>query len=142
MRSPQVVLDTNTVLMPIMREYSSDLWIREYWQEGRIRPLISATTRDELIRTLSNPRFGLDDQAVAALAGLYLNYCEEVPIINVPAGIPECRDASDQPFLILAYVAHADYIVTRDSDLLDLRDESMVPVVTPPELWAIMDVHL
>ena len=135
------MLDTNTVLMPITREYSSDAWIREYWQEGRIKPLTSESTAGELTRTLSNPRFGLDDGAVAALSGIYLSYCEEVQITDLPTDMPECRDASDQVFVLLAYVAQADYIVTRDPDLLALTDESNVPIVTPSELWAILDAQ-
>lgn len=84
----------------------------------------------------------MNDQIIAALSSIYLNYCDEVQIMDTPLGIPECRDASDQPFLVLAYVAHADYIVTRDTDLLALKDESKVPIVTPSELWAILDVAL
>ena len=141
MPTPRVELDTNVVLMPIMREYSSDAWVMEYWQEGRVKPLTSAATRDELIITLSNPRFGLNAGMVTALSGIYLRYCEEVWISDPPPDTPECRDASDQPFVILAYVAEADYIVTRDPDLLALTDESGVPIVTPSELWAILDVQ-
>ena len=139
MPTPRIVLDTNAVLMPITREYSSDAWIREFWQEGRIKPLTSSATRDELIGTLRRLRFGLDEQEVGALSALYLSYCEEVPITDPPPETPECRDTSDQPFIILAYVAQADYIVTRDPDLLALRDESRVPIITPSELWSILE---
>ena len=141
MTTPRVVLDTNTVLMPVTREYSSDAWIRKYWKAGRIKPLTSESAAGELTRTLSNPRFGLDDRAVAAPSGIYLSYCEEVQITNPPTDIPECRDASDQVFVLLAYVAQADCIVTRDPDLLALTDESNVPIATPSELWVILDAQ-
>lgn len=41
-------------------------------------------------------------------------------------------------FLVLAYQAGADYLVTRDDDLLVLKDESKIPIVTPSQLSVIL----
>jgi uncharacterized protein len=42
--------------------------------------------------------------------------------------IPECRDSLDRPFLILAVVGMADYLVTGDRDLLCLADNFCCPI--------------
>ncbi len=53
--------------------------------------------------------------------------------------IPECRDRFDEPFLILALVGHADYLVTGDQDLLSLKDDFSCPIVTIEDFWKVID---
>ena len=135
----RVVLDTSVVLMPIIRPNSGDAWMREAWQNRTLLPLTSNDTEAELIKTLHNARFNLNERQVAAIAGLYLSHCQKIVIPNPPPPTPQCRDASDQPFLTLAYQAQSDYLVTRDDDLLSLREESDIPIIKPADLRAIID---
>ena len=135
MTALRLVLDTSAVLMPITRENSGEAWLREAWRNGRIIPLISADTRLELIEILKRPEFDADEERAAAL---YLNYCIEVEIPDPPPETPTCRDPSNQMFLVLAYQAAADYLVTKDRDLSDLSEESAIPIVTPAELRVIL----
>ena len=135
MPTPRLVLDTNTVLMPIVRENSGEAWLREFWRNGQIIPLISADTRSELIETLRKPEFDAGEEQANML---YLNYCVEVEIPDPPPETPVCRDPDDQAFLVLAYQAKADYLVTRDGDLLALKEESEILIVTPSELRVIL----
>ncbi len=135
----RLVLDTSAVLMPIVRENSGEGWLREAWRNGQIIPLISADTRSELIETLGKPEFDAGEEQAAML---YLNYCVEVEIPDPPPETPICRDPNDQPFLILAYHAAADYLVTKDPDLLALSDETEIPIITPSELSVILQQHL
>ena len=134
----RLVLDTNSALMPITRTTSNDAWIREAWEQRRFIPLISDDTELELIRTLSNRRFGLAAAQIPAAAAAYLDYCEKVDIPDPRPETPICRDPSDQMFLVLAYQAAADYLVTRGHDLLALKDVSEIPVVTPAVLRVIL----
>ena len=138
----RLVLDTNSVLMPTVRPTSSDAWLREAWEQRHFIPLISDDTEAEFIRTLSNHRFGIEPDQVPAASAVYLDYCEKVAIPESPPETPVCRDPDDQAFLILAYQAKADYLVTRDDDLLVLKDDSEIPIVTPSELRAILQPPL
>ena len=137
----RLVLDTNSVLMPITRTTSSDLWLRGAWEQQHIVPLISSDTEAELMRTLRNRRFGVPEGWIADTAAAYLDYCERVAIPDPPPETPTCRDPTDQKFLILAYQAAADYLVTKDPDLLALNEESEIPIITPAELSVIMRRH-
>jgi len=137
----RLVLDTNSVLMPITRTTSSDIWLREAWEQQRIAPLISNDTEAELIRTLHNHRFRIPEDQITDTAAAYLDYCERMAIPDPPPETPTCRDPSDQMFLVLAYQAAADYLVTKDPDLLALNDESEIPIITPAELSVIMRRH-
>ena len=138
----RLVLDTNSALMPITRTTSNDAWLREAWEQQHVVPLTSNDTEAELIRILHNRRFGIPEDQIADTAAAYLDYCERVTIPDLPPETPICRDPNDQPFLILAYQAAADYLVTRDHDLLVLKEESEIPIVTPGELHAILQQPL
>ncbi len=135
-------LDTNSVLMPITRPCSSDAWLREAWEQQRIVPITSNETVSELLRTLHSPRFEIEEDQISNVAAAYLDYCERVEIPHLPPETPICRDPSDQMFLILAYQATADYLVTKDPDLLALREETVIPIITPSELRVILQQQL
>jgi putative PIN family toxin of toxin-antitoxin system len=51
-------------------------------------------------------------------------------IVTWLTGVPDAyrypRDVDDEPYINLAIAADADYLVSRDKDLLDLMDESTV----------------
>jgi len=47
-----------------------------------------------------------------------------------PPRTPPCRDAFDVPFLQLAVVGNADYIVTGDRDLLSLKGRTKSEIIT------------
>lgn len=47
-----------------------------------------------------------------------------IQIVNVPEEFRYLRDPKDEPYINLALIAHAEYLVTLDKDLLDLIDES------------------
>ena len=136
------VLDTNAVLMPITRSGSNDIWLRDAWEQQRIVPLVSDETEAELIRTLHSPRFEIEEDQILNVAAAYLDYCERIVVPDTPPETPQCRDPNDQMFLVLAYQAGADYLVTRDDDLLVLKDESKIPIVTPSQLSVILQQHL
>ena len=71
-------------------------------------------------------------------AAAYLDYCERIAVPFPPPETPICRNPNDQPFLILAYQAAADYLVTKDPDLLALSDETEIPIITLSELRVIL----
>ena len=58
-----------------------------------------------------------------------------------------CRDPDDDKYLEIAYQAKADYIVTLDKDLLDLRDKNKqakinkhtVKILTPKEFLQTLE---
>ena len=50
-----------------------------------------------------------------------------VQFLNVPAEFHYERDPKDTPYINLALVAQAEYLVTRDTDLLALMHETTEP---------------
>lgn len=133
MTVPRVVLDTNTVVMPLTRR-SNDDWIREYWEREIFIPLYSKETEDELKEGLKRPKFGLTEEQANDLADSYIRHCEEVPDRPRPEGTPICRDETDQKFIDAVYCAQADALVTRDPDIMVLQGQSSIPIMNTAEL--------
>ena len=145
MPSPRVVLDNNTVLMPLIRPGSSHRWLMDAWWNEQITPLISQETREELLRKLRDPRFKIPEEMVPIIASEYLDYCETVAIPDPPPLTPKCRDATDQKFIELAQQGEAQYLVSNDPDLLVMKDqmdqnksEAKFAIIKPAELFAII----
>ena len=99
-------------------------------QEGRILPLVSRETVEELMRALSYPKFRLTRDEQEDLLTEYLPWSEALSVVEPPV-IPECRDPADRAFLQLALVGKADGLVTGDDDLITLAPEFAVPILDP-----------
>lgn len=126
----RVVFDTNTVLSALVFRKGRLSWIREVWSQRQAIPLVSEVTEDEIRRVVNYPKFKLSNTEREILLNEYLPFCEHVEIPDPPPAVPECRDPKDIPFLWLAMVGHAEYLVTGDQDLLALAEDFPVPIVT------------
>jgi putative PIN family toxin of toxin-antitoxin system len=131
-----VVLDTNVVLSALLFSMGRLVWIRRAWQCQQLKPLVCRDTVDELLRVLAYPKFKLSTEEQKDLLGDYLPYVEVVTLPTPWPELPRCRDKKDQVFLVLAQVSKADALVTRDADLLTMRDQFLGKIVTPFELAA------
>ena len=84
---------------------------------------------NELQRVLGYDVFKLNDARQATLFQQYRHQVRDYELpadfalnnLLLPPNFPACKDPDDQPFLALAYHAHADALVTRDKALLALR---------------------
>jgi uncharacterized protein len=132
----RVVIDTNLVLSALVFG-GSTAKLRLAWQDDRFTPLASKATVTELIRVLAYPKFKLTASEQEDLLADYLPFCDTVPIPNVLPIIPDCRDLFDAPFLLLALVGRADYLVTGDRDFLCLADSFACPIVKADRFFVI-----
>jgi uncharacterized protein len=124
----RVVIDTNLVLSALVFG-GSTAKLRLAWQDDWFTPLASKATITELIRVLAYPKFKLTKSDQEDLLADYLPFCDTVPMPDVLPTIPDCRDRFDAPFLVLALVGRADYLVTGDRDLLCLTDSFSCPII-------------
>lgn len=131
-RPPAVVLDTNVVLSALVFSAGRMASLRDAWRAGRCRPLASQPTVAELMRALAYPKFKLSSLEQEELLADYLPHCTTVQLPAKLPPVPKCRDPHDRPFLELAVVGRAAYLVTGDKDLLSLASKFTCPIVTAP----------
>jgi putative PIN family toxin of toxin-antitoxin system len=115
-----VVLDTNAVLSALLFQSGPTARLRGGWHSGRLTPLASTATAQELLRVLAYPKFRLTATEQAELLSDYMPWVEVVEIPNPPPRVPPCRDPLDAAFLELAVAGRARALVSGDRDLLEL----------------------
>lgn len=120
MKAPRVVLDTNVVLSALLFGGGPTAQLRAAWMSGRLIPLASPATAQELVRVLAYPKFKLTASEQQDLLADYLPWAQVVRIPEPPPATPRCRDPFDLPFLQLAITGKADALVSGDKDLLAL----------------------
>jgi putative PIN family toxin of toxin-antitoxin system len=127
---PRVVIDTNLVLSALVFAQGRLSPLRLAWQNSHCQPLLSSVTAAELIRVLAYPKFKLSADAQQELLADYLPYCTTVRMPDKLPDTLDCRDKFDLPFLQLAVVGKADYLVSGDRDLLSLAGQFVCPIIT------------
>ena len=81
-------------------------------------------------------KFGVDPESVPFIKA----YRERATVIK-PAALPTsiCRDPDDDEVLAVAATAKADAIVTGDKDLLTLKSNGGIPILSPRQLVELLD---
>ncbi len=125
----RVVIDTNILISALVFGGKMSR-LRFAWQSGCFTPLVSKATTTELIRVIAYPKFRLTPIEQEDLLSDYLLFCESVVMPDILPTTPECRDPFDVPFLALALIGEADYLVTGDSDLLVLKAAFSCPIIS------------
>ena len=126
----RAVLDTNIVVSALLFAHGRLAPVRLAWQANTFTPLVGVETTKELIRVLSYPKFKLSSADRDELLADYLPYCTTVTMPGKAPKTPLCRDPWDLQFLQLAAHAKANFLVTGDRDLLDIRDKTRYAIVT------------
>ncbi len=128
------VLDTNTVLALWMFEDPALPALRAAADDGRLRPLASEATLEELRRVLAYPQFAQSAQRQSEILAAYRAACAIVAA-GTDASLPACRDPDDQKFLDLALAGAAPLLLSRDKALLRLARHrllrSRLAILTP-----------
>ena len=138
-RIPRVVIDTNLVLSALVFAQGRLSPLRLAWQGAQCQPLLSSVTAAELIRVLAYPKFKLATADQQELLADYLPYCTTVRMPAQPPATPDCRDKFDLPFLQLAVVGKAGYLVTGDQDLLALAGQFVCPIITAEQFMKTLN---
>jgi putative PIN family toxin of toxin-antitoxin system len=123
----KTVLDTNILVSALL--FKAELArLVDLWKKGRLIPVLSRETFQEVKTVLEYPKFSLSRQErKLIIEEEVLPYFEVIEITDDIKGI--CRDADDDKFLACALSASADFIVTGDKDLLDMGKYKSVRII-------------
>ena len=132
-----VVLDTNVLISALL--FKGELSrIVGLWREGKIIPIISRETFDELRTVLEYPKFSLSRAEIKSLIeNEILPFFEVVNVTKHVKGL--CRDPEDDKFISCAISANADCIVTGDKDLFDLKEYQSIRIIHASDFIKMFD---
>ena len=135
----RVLLDTSSLVSYALTRGELMRRVVEHWHTGSFTLLTCPATRAELAAVLARPR--VRQLAVAPLDELVRGlerFSEHVPGILRLSGV--CRDPKDDKFLACAVEGEADYLVSSDRDLLDLRRCQNVAIVNPGQFLLALEM--
>ncbi|MBU4306138.1 MAG: putative toxin-antitoxin system toxin component, PIN family [Candidatus Omnitrophica bacterium] len=130
-KTRKVIIDTNVVISALLFEGQANE-IFSLWKNGRVVFLASKEMITEYIKVLSYPKFNLTNEEIK-----YLLQEELVPFIKpvkVSTAIDVIKDdPSDNKFLSAAVDGKADYIISGDKHLLNLKKFRKIEIVSITE---------
>jgi len=99
------------------------------WTAGKFTLIVSNQVVSEYLEVLSRPRFKIAHDELNDFAALILSKAEFV-LPEESIHVVEA-DPSDNKFIEAAVAGQADYIVSGDRHLLDLKEFQGVAIITP-----------
>jgi putative PIN family toxin of toxin-antitoxin system len=126
---PLVVIDTNVIISAARTpKPSAARDVVSLWKRGFLQLILSEEIVHEYLLVLG--RFDLTDAQMRAWARWFVHPSKTVQLVQ-PRRVQESRDPKDDPFLGAASTGNADAIISRDDDLLVLKEFEGIPIVTP-----------
>ena len=96
---------------------------------GEYQLVISAEILDEVVDKLRN-KFKFPEESIQELIDILMTYCH---IIEPTSKFDIVRDKNDNKIVECAFDGKADYIVTGDPDLLELKEFKGIKIVKAKE---------
>ena len=137
-----IVVDTNVLIRATFQKPSSlSLRIYQAIREQACLLAISPATRAELREVISRDYIVALTHTTPEQREGYMNELSEISIhTRGQATITqESRDRKDNKFLICASEAQADYLITSDEDLLDLKAYEGTRIMSPQAFVALLE---
>ncbi|TMI09330.1 putative toxin-antitoxin system toxin component, PIN family [Candidatus Bathyarchaeota archaeon] len=128
----RIVVDTNVLLSGIFFEKGNEAQVLQLILEDKVGLLASLETLEELRETLTRPKFHLSSSESLTIFQIILGKSEV--ILNINEAEVRCLDRDDQKFLDCAHTGRADYMVTGDPDLLDIRQVGRTRILRAAQL--------
>ena len=139
----KVVFDTNIIISSLIAHSGNPCKVLESWHRGDVTLLTSEAIIEEVVHVLGRPFFrekrgisqrdidrvrrALETDAVMVSSETHLEVIEE--------------DPDDNRILECALEGGADYLVSGDHHLLELRRYRVIQIVTPREFLALLKEH-
>jgi len=137
----KIVLDTNVFVSALINPRGKPAQILNYVFESKVRLFTSPSIIEELERVLSYPklvkRHGLEKQELKKFVSDLLSILSLVEGKKAIEVIAE--DPADNNYLSCALDAKADFIVSGDIHLLNLREYEGIQIITPAQFLEMLE---
>ena len=131
------MLDTNVIVSALLFTSTLAPFVA-LWQHGAICPVIFKATFQELQTVFAYPKFALSpDEIRVLLEQEILPFFEVIEVNEEVRGI--CPDPADDKFISCALAASAEYLVSGDKALTDLKQYKSAKIIKPSEFLKLFD---
>jgi len=123
----KIIIDTNLWISFLIKSDFKQL--DGLIKQGKIKILFSLESYEEFLSVVERPKFKkyFQREDVESLLELFESYGELVQTLN---DVNICRDEKDNFLLALAKYSKADFLITGDNDLLDLKKFQGTEIIT------------
>lgn len=129
----KVVIDTNVFVSSLLTPNGNPRKVIDLWRFEKVTLCLSKAILEEYFKLLD--RFGLSQEPMGAQFVRLFQMRYNQVFITSPPPITAVRAAPhDDKSLACAVRAGADYVVSGDRHLLELKIHRGIPIVTPAEL--------
>lgn len=131
----RIVLDTNVLVSAIVCNGKP----RKLFQmgiDGKYKILISKETLDELSEVIQRPKFKMTREDIVRIVSVLMETGANVRITSNFEVIN--NDPDDNIIINTAYDGNADYIVSGDKDIKDLKNFKKIKIVSVNEMLKIL----
>ncbi|MCH7733502.1 MAG: putative toxin-antitoxin system toxin component, PIN family [Candidatus Marinimicrobia bacterium] len=124
----KVVVDTNIFVSSFFG--GNPKRIIDYWKNGEITVCLSKSIVEEYINVLTRMELG-NEQELVELLNLFRKGFNCVFTVQPPSLRIVVKDPDDNKFIECAVATNAKYIVTGDSDLLEIKSYFDIEIINP-----------
>jgi uncharacterized protein len=129
----KIILDTSVIVAHLISRSSGVSDIINHAKNGYIELYISPLILKELKNTIQKPKI---KQYLGNYTARFIAQYQYLCTIVEPNCVIEiCRDSTDNKFLEVAKTINAEYIITGDKDLLELKQFENTKIVNVNEFW-------
>jgi len=136
----RVVIDTSSLISYVLTRGDIMRRVIAAWRANEFILLSSTQTRAELAAVIARPK--IKNLAVAPLDELVKGIERfTTPVYGDLNLSGACRDPKDDKFLACAVVGEADYLVSSDRDLLDMKRYQGVAILNPGQFLLALALY-
>lgn len=140
----RVVIDTNVLVSGIIVAHGPSAQILASVQRGELTLITCAALLEEFSDVILRPRIARKYPRVAEHADALLDYlrANAVLVSGIPTAAIVPADPDDDCVIACALEGKADYLVSGDPHLLDLRSHGDIPILGPRDfVEAVLGSH-
>ena len=138
----RAVVDTNVLVSGIISEQGAPRQIVNAWYQRQFTLLTSALIIAEVMRVLHYPHlqmtYHLSEEDILLVRDALLN---DALVLEDMYQVTRSRDPQDNLFLACALEGHADYLVSGDAHLLEIKYYHGVQIVAPRQFLDLLKAN-
>lgn len=136
----KVVFDTVVFVRSLINPHS--IWGKLIFQHyHRYQLFVSEPIVSEILEVLHRPELTAKFKTLKKLdMTAIMNILGEASVVEIHPIPQTSRDQKDDKFLATAVAAKADYLVTEDRDLLDMKEYQGVKIITAKTFFDLLSI--